>query len=259
MNLRAIFFATAAASSRVQKRARQAIASLLAWGSVFLVAADVEAQPRHKSTEGLELPVLFQDRFDGNLGQGWYWRREHREAWRISTNALEVLIEPGNMWGPANDAKNVLLRPAPALEKDGMISLGIEVTFQNTPTNQYEQCDLVWYLDDSNMVKLGRELVDGKLSVVMGREEKDKTRTVAIIPLDLTSVRLRFFVKGDRIRGQFRPAGAPEWQDAGECDLPAPAHAVAKISLQCYQGSEKAEHWARISEFRVRRRSANEH
>jgi hypothetical protein len=96
--------------------------------------------------------------------------------------------------------------------------------------------------------------VDGKLSVVMGREEQDKTRTVAIIPLSSTSVSLRLFVKGNQIRGQFRAANAKDWRDAGQCDLPAPKNESAKISLQFYQGAEKVEHWARVSEFRIRKR-----
>lgn len=45
-------------------------------------------------------------------------------------------------------------------------------------TGQWEQVDLCWYLDDSNMVKLGQEMVDGKLSIVMGREQADRARTV---------------------------------------------------------------------------------
>jgi len=112
--------------------------------------------------------------------------------------------------------------------------------------------DLVWYYDDSNMVKLGQELVDGKLSIVMGREEKDKTRTIAILPLASTSVRLRFFAKGNQIRGQFRTAEVIEWQHVGECTLPTPAKSTAKISLQFYQGAAGVEHWARVTEFRLR-------
>src|SRR5439155_3504663 len=104
---------------------------------------------------------------------------------------------------PVNNAKNVLVRPAPDAAKQ---NVEVSVTVTNRPTEQYEQVDLVWYYDDSNMVKLGQELVDGKLSIVMGREEKDRTRTIAIIPLDSYSVRLRFRVKGKTVRGQFRPA-----------------------------------------------------
>jgi len=196
--------------------------------------------------------VLFRDDFKSSLGEGWTWVREHREAWRTSERGLEVRIEPGNMWGSANDAKNVLVRPAP----DVVGEIEITVTVENHPTAQYEQVDLVWYYDDSYMVKLGLELVDGKLSIVMGREEKDRTRTVKIVPLDAFRVQLRQTVKGNSIRGEFRPAGTDTWQAVGECDLPSTQNATPKISLQFYQGPSDAEHWARVSEFHVQKRSA---
>ena len=192
--------------------------------------------------------VLFQDDFRGKLGEGWSWVREHREAWRITEHGLEVRIEPGNMWGPQNDARNLLVRPAPDAMKG---EVEVSVSVENQPTNQYEQVDLVWYYDDSNMVKLGQELVNAKLSVVMGREENDTTRTVAIIPLASTSVRLRLFAKGNLIRGQFRTSDTKEWSEVGQCTTPAHTNTTAKISLQFYQGSEKAEHWARVREFRI--------
>ncbi len=201
-------------------------------------------------TPALADEVLFQDDFKAKLGEGWTWLREHREAWRASERGLEVRLEPGNMWGNANDAKNVLVRPAPDAAQD---EIEITVTVENHPTAQYEQVDLVWYYDDGHMVKLGLELVDGKLSIVMGREENDRTRTVKIIPLDAFRVQLRLRVKDNAVRGQFRPAGSDIWQAVGECDLPAPAEAKPKISLQFYQGAPEVEHWARVSEFRVRR------
>ena len=194
--------------------------------------------------------VLFRDDFKGKLGEGWSWVREHRAAWRVTARGLEVHVEPGNMWGPANDAKNVLARPAPDAAKS---AIEVSVNVENHPSGQYEQADLVWYYDDGHMVKLGQELVDGKLSIVMGREENDKTRTIAIIPLDSFRVRLRLSVQGNRIHGQFRTPGADEWREAGECDSPGPSGAKAKISLQFYQGPAKIEHWARVTEFRIRR------
>ena len=202
------------------------------------------------ATAGKADDELFQDDFQGKLGEGWSWVREHREAWRVTGRGLEVRIEPGNMWGPANDARNVLVRPAPGTANEG---IEVAVTVENRPTSQYEQADLVWYLDGGHMVKLGQELVDGKLSIVMGREENDKTRTIAIIPLESFSVRLRLSVKGNRIHGQFRTPGADEWREAGECDVPAPPDAKAKISLQFYQGPANIEHWAHVTEFRIRR------
>src|ERR1700745_926285 len=132
-----------------------------------------------RAVSGGEVP--FHDDSKGRLGEGWSWTREHPGAWRVTQRGLEVLIEPGNMWGPQNNARNVLIRPTPEAED---AEIEVCVTVENHPTNQYEQADLVWYYDDSNMVKLGQELVDGSLSVVMGREEHDQTRTIAIIPLD---------------------------------------------------------------------------
>jgi regulation of enolase protein 1 (concanavalin A-like superfamily) len=194
--------------------------------------------------------IQFDDNFKGKLGEGWSWVREHREAWRVTEHGLEVRVQPGNMWGNANDAKNVLVRPAPDVAQ-GQIE--ITVTVENRPTAQFEQVDLVWYFDDGHMVKLGQELVDGKLSIVMGRDENDRTRTIKIFPIEAFKVQLRFLVKDNSIRGQFRPAGSEQWQEVGECDLPAPANGKPKISLQFYQGPVDAEHWVRVGEFRVQR------
>src|SRR5439155_13832076 len=192
--------------------------------------------------------VLFQDDFRGRVGDGWSWVREHREYWRVTEHGLEVRLEPGNLWGPQNNARNLLVRSAPDVTES---EIEVSVNVENKPTSQYEQVDLVWYYDDSNMVKLGQELVDGKLCVVMGREENDQTRTVAILPLDSTAVRLRLLVKGNQIRGQFRTPEAKNWREVGECSLPIAKNGRANISLQFYQGSEKVEHWARVTEFSI--------
>lgn len=194
--------------------------------------------------------VLFKDDFRGKLGRGWSWVREHAEAWRATERGLEVRIEPGNMWGPQNDARNVLVRDAPDFSKSGV---EVSVNVENKPTHQYEQVDLVCYFNDSNMVKLGQELVDGKLSVVMGREQADKTRTVAIVPLDSTSVRLRLELKADQVRGQFRTNETNEWHEAGQCDLPVIGGSNPKLSIQFYQGAADVEHWARVGDFRISR------
>jgi regulation of enolase protein 1 (concanavalin A-like superfamily) len=194
--------------------------------------------------------ILFRDDFKGGLGTGWSWVREHREAWRTTERGLEVRIEPGNMWGPQNNARNLLVRSIPAATN----SLEISAKVENKPDNQYEQVDLVWYFDDSNMVKLGEELVDGKLSVVMGREEMDKTRTIAIVPLDSTSVRLRIIVNGQRVRGEFKSSSTNDWRLAGECDAPAVKNLSPRVSLQFYQGAAEAEHWARVTEFMILKR-----
>ena len=193
--------------------------------------------------------IAFQDEFKGKLDAGWSWIREDQNGWRVAAQGLEIHVQPGNMWGTANDAKNVLVRAVPDPAR-GDLDLSVSIT--NQPTAQFEQVDLVWYYDDRNMVKLGQELVDGKLSIVMGREEADKIRTIAIIPLSSFAVRLRLQVAGNHIRGQFRTPDLDYWRKAGECDLPALGR--AKVSLQCYQGPADVAHWACIKEFSLRQR-----
>ena len=190
--------------------------------------------------------IVFQDDFRQGLGEAWSWVREDRAAWRTSKDGLEIRVQPGNMWGPANNARNVLVRPIPD-PSSGTIE--VSVTVANTPSGQYEQIDLVWYYDDAHMVKIGQEQVNGVLSLVMGREEADKTRTVAIIPIEAQSLELRFIASGNHIQGQFRQTGADVWRNAGDCTLPV--RGESKVSLQVYQGPPGVERWARFNAFRV--------
>jgi agarase len=192
---------------------------------------------------------VFRDEFRGRLGEGWFWVREDPKAWRVSEQGLEVRVQPGNMWGGANDARNVLVRPAPDPSAQEVI---VSVTISNQPTGQWEQVDLAWYYDDSHMVKLGQELVDGTLSIVMGREENDRTRTIAILPLDSFTVQLRQRVRGNHIHGEFRTSDSAEWKTAGDCDLPVKG--PPKVSLQLYQGPAAVKRWARISSFQIEER-----
>lgn len=189
---------------------------------------------------------IFRDNFTNRLAAGWSWVREDKSGWRVAERGLEIQVQSGNMWGPANNATNVLVRALP----DSTNSIvEISVTIENHPTEQYEQADLVWYYDDSHMVKLGQELVDGKLSIVMGREEKDKTSTMAIIPIQSAIVHLRLVARGNSIRGHYRLGDESTWRVAGQCTLPA--NGLPKASLQAYQGPKSTEHWARFTEFRI--------
>lgn len=188
----------------------------------------------------------YQEGFQSRLDREWTIRREDRSAWRVSPQGLEVRVLPGNMWGPANDAKNTFVRPAPDPAR-GPVDVSVRV--ENHPTEQYEQVDLLWHYTDSDQVKIGQELVDGQLSIVMGREEKDRTRTIAIIPLDSFVVDLRLEVTGSTIRGLFRTPAMTAWREAGTCDLPV--NGAPHISFQIYQGPAQLERWAKLSQFEV--------
>jgi regulation of enolase protein 1 (concanavalin A-like superfamily) len=196
------------------------------------------------------IPVLaaepiFVDRFVDGLKPGWSWIREDKSNWRTTGEGLEIRIQRGNMWGPENSGRNVLVRDLP----DSKGPMEVSVTVEHKPTEQYEQCDLVAYYDDSHQVKIGEELVDGKLSIVMGREEKDRARTIAIIPLEKNRVELKLRIEGKQLTGYFRPEGITNWQKAGECDLPGQGQ--PRIAIQTYQGSDEKEHWAKIQDFRI--------
>ncbi|MBI2421249.1 MAG: DUF1349 domain-containing protein [Candidatus Hydrogenedentes bacterium] len=190
--------------------------------------------------------VLFEDTFKGKLGEGWSWLREDPEYWRVGDRGLEIRIEPGNMWGNQNDAKNILRRPIPITQGG---ATAISVTVENTPSNQYEQVDLVWYFDDSHMVKIGLEQVNKKLSLVMGREENDNPRTIALLDVASTKLELRLTVRDRQIRGEYRAPGEAAWSLAGECDLPAKG--LPYVTIQTYQGLAEVEHWARLTDFRM--------
>lgn len=194
-------------------------------------------------------PDEFRDAFKGKLGPGWSWVREDRSAWRVGDDGLEVRIQPGNMWGRANDARNLLVRPAPDPVK---AEVDVSVTVRNAPKVQWEQADLVWYYDDAHQVKCGQELVDGKLCIVMGREEADRTRTIKIVPLDSNTVSLRLVARGNRVRGFFRRPADQDWREVGACDLPVKGE--PKVCLQFYRGPEKEERWVRVTDFRMTNR-----
>lgn len=188
----------------------------------------------------------FKDDFKVRLSPGWTWIREQPDAWRSGEAGLEILIRPGNMWGRSNNATNILLRSAP---DPAIRPLEVSVTVSNQPSGQYEQVDLVWFYDESNMVKIGQELVDGTLCLVMGREENDKTKTLAKIPISGTTIELKFTVSGENIGGHYRAEGQAAWQEAARCTLPRKGEPM--ISLQAYQGPKDAAHWARFSSFRM--------
>ncbi len=186
-----------------------------------------------------------------SLPEGWVWKRENPEAWRLRDGGLEIKIEPGNMWGRRNNAKNIVLIPvAGGLPESGT---DVQVTFANSPTRRWEQVDLVWYYRDSHMVKIGLELEHGKNSVIMGREENDRTRTIKIIPIDRNEVTVRLKVTAGQVQGYYRLNPEDKWTNVGTCTEPEPSESSerARVSIQCYQGDPENPHWARITGLKI--------
>ena len=99
------------------------------------------------------------------------------------------------------------------------------------------------------MVKIGLELVHGQLSLVMGREEADKTATLSIIPVTSNSIEVRLTGNGKYVHGEFRKPDSATWEPAGRCELPVAG--PPKASIQAYQGLPGVEHWAKVRGFRI--------
>ena len=179
--------------------------------------------------------VLFEDRFDGKLDEGWSWLRENSSAWRLRRGALEIQVEPG----AAHNVKNALVRKAPD-RSGGKFAIDVTVTNATKPTQQYEQAGITWYNDGKPVFKLVKELVDGKLIIIPGRK-----------PMTSKTVQLRLIVTGGDFIAQFRPNAEGEFQTATTGKLPAPNN--DQVSIQCYNGPANAEHWIRFDDFRISR------
>ena len=179
--------------------------------------------------------VLFEENFDGKLGEGWSWLRENSSTWRLRQGALEIRNEPG----AAHNVKNALVRSAPD-RSSGKFAIDVTVTNNTRPTQQYEQAGITWYNDGKPVFKLVKELVDGNLMIIPGRK-----------PMTSEMVQLRLIVTSDSFIAQYRPNAEGEFQTAATGKLPAPAG--DQVSIQCYHGPADAEHWIRFDNFRISR------
>jgi len=185
------------------------------------------------AVQAAEPGVVFEDRFEGKLGEGWSWLRENPKTWRIKDGALEIRVEPG----VAPTVKNALVRKAPDRAK-GKHAAEVTVTFTAPPTRQFEQAGITWYRDGKPAFKLVHEFIDGKTYVIPGK-----------IPTTSNSIELRLVVTADRFVAQFRPNGKGEFRTAAVGPLPAGPD--EQVSIQCYNGPADAEHWVRFDNFRI--------
>ena len=209
-----------------------------------LLALTVAAAPGSKESR-----VVFEDTFEQDaLADGWRWHRENPETWRLRDGGLEIRVEPGR----GESVKNVLWRDAPDRQKRAY-AIEVTVTNHTVPTTQWEQAGLILYRHGVPVVKVGKELVDGKLCVIPGE-----------VAMDAATVRLRLVVKGDDYVAQYQPDARGEFKTAARGrivagrnipaagKLPAAeAGAGDQVSLQCFEGPPDAEHWIRFDDFRI--------
>lgn len=179
--------------------------------------------------------LVFEDVFDRRPDAGWRWLREDPQDWCIREGALEIRLQPGD----ARTVRNALVRPAPDRRK-GPYAIEVTVANHRVPLQQYEQAGITWYSNGEPAFKLVKELVDGQLMIIPGRQR-----------MDHPSVQLRVVVTTNTWTAFFRPSGTGPFQKAGAGDLPLADQ--EEISLQGYHGPPGAEHWVRFDDFRITR------
>jgi hypothetical protein len=177
--------------------------------------------------------VIFEDRFENGPADGWTWIRKNPQTQRIRQGALEIRVEPG----VAHTVRNALVRKAPDRSR-GKYAIDVTVTNTTKPTQQYEQAGITWYHAGKPVFKLVKELVDGKLMIIPSRK-----------PMPSETVQLRLVVDGNDYIAQFRANAEGEFQTAATGKLPAPGD--DQVSIQCYNGPAKVEHWIRFDDFRI--------
>lgn len=184
-----------------------------------------------------EPQLVFEDRFDGKLAEGWTWLREDTNAWRLHEGGLEIRVQPGD----ANSVKDALVRQAPD-RRQGRFAIEVTVRNAKRPVRQFEQAGITWYHEGKPVFKLVKELVDGQLMIIPSRK-----------PMTNDAVQLRLVVSADSWTAQFRPDGQGDFITAESGKLPPPGD--DQVSLQCYHGPPDAEHWIRFDDFRILRLS----
>lgn len=190
---------------------------------------------------------LFEEKFGGKLSDGWSWVREDAAGWKVEGGALKIKAQPGKIWYKTKTAKNLLVRKSPSAGT-AEAPVSAEVTVVNAPEVNAEQCGLYLYFDDANFVKILREHVKGKTSIVLVREQKNIPEPQPGKEESASPVRLRLTWSGDKVAAAYKAAG--DWVPVGEVEVPAGAGA-ASFGLASHGGPADADRWATFTDFRI--------
>ncbi|HUR37881.1 MAG TPA: DUF1349 domain-containing protein [Planctomycetota bacterium] len=196
----------------------------------------------------LQDPPLFEEKFaGGKLGDGWTWLREDSGGWKLEGASLKMKALPGTIWYKKNDAKNLLLRKAPAPGTEAA-PIAIEVTVDSVPETNAEQCGLFLYYDDSNYIKLIRECNKGKPGIVIAREQKGIPESLPPKEEIKGPVTLKLVWAGAKVTGFYKAAA--DWVTLGDYELPESA-AELRIGLGAHGAPADANRWATFSAFKI--------
>jgi len=182
-----------------------------------------------------DVPIDFEEKFEGNLKEGWTWTRETPTAKRFVENKLEILMEPF----ADKEAKNILLRKAPKRLASQPYAVELKFRCQKPFVKQYQQVGIFWVQNDQVVFKFVREMIDGQIYVFPGK-----------IPVSGDEINLKVVVNGENVVAEFQPEGETGYHRAFEGKLPAPTE-NEQVGIQCWHGSENEECWVRFKRFRI--------
>src|SRR5215831_9854127 len=191
-------------------------AALMLLCGLWVSAALATAAPE---PSGKERTIFFEDSFAGPMKPDWNWVREDPNAWRFEKNALRINTQPGSLWLNDNTTKNLLLRPAPAM--NGRLGFSVEVLLGSDPRSYFEHAGLICYYDDDHWAALVKEFTgESSLSVL----SEDLPKPVQTAPNKEPADRalwLRLEVARGRVVGKHRSVAKERvWKTVGEVPLP---------------------------------------
>jgi len=191
--------------------------------------------------------VLFEEKFDGKLSDGWTWVREDAAGFKVEGGALKIKAQPGKIWYKTKTAKNFLLRKLPAAGT-AEAPLTIEVAVESAPEVTAEQAGLYLHFDDGNFVKIIHEHVKGKKQILLVREQKNLPEPLPPKEEAASPVRLRLTWSGGKVSGAYKAAA--DWVPVGEVELPAGVSG-GNVALASHGGTPEADRWAKFSALRI--------
>ena len=193
--------------------------------------------------------VLFEDQFNGKLGDGWSWLYEDKENWRVEGGKLQIRATGGASFMKMHTGKNYLLRTPPDV-KTGELS--VEVYVENKPTAQYEHAGLMWFYDDDNFVVINKECFSGKASIIcfVEKDSKPVPHKQTEILYEAEGVWMRFRVEGKHIVGEYRAAPTDPWREVGHGELPVKGPPTVGFHAG-YAPKKELNRWASFSHFKI--------
>ena len=151
------------------------------------------------------------DEFNNStLDSAWSWVREDSANWSLIARSgyLRIVCQSGELYGTNNNAKNLLLRTAPA----GDWTMTARMEF--SPVSNYQQAGLLVYKDDDNYLKLSRAYSGGQC--ISGAKEIGGAYTQQLPSLSATSLDLKITKAGTTYTMYYSSDGGSNWTQVAQ-------------------------------------------